>query len=592
MKPINFDIAVIARNEAKTLPRLVASCKEFMDRGGNFYVLDTGSTDGTADIARKLGCKVTEVGDRFRTTLDQEKCLCINDEFVRRLEDVLVQEGDTLFDFAAARNFVASLTEKKFVAMPDCDEIYTTFDIDKIVQTIEDGAEQLEYNFVYAHDAEGRPTIKFMHSKFYNKNKLSWRGVVHEILAGDAKRVFLGEDIILLEHYQNHETNRGGYLKGLALDCYEHPENDRNSHYLAREMFYTGRFHSAISEFERHLTLNGWSTERSESMNFIAKCYLALGEREEAVGWFARAFDMEPRRREPLMYLADMYYQSGNFDHALSYAEAALAVEDVADFYANHRPFYEHVPHEILYWAYWKRGDYRKSKHHFEECLRYQPYNPKYLHDLRFYEELPTVSIILPTLGREEGLKRCLDSITALNYPKEKIDVKVLHDSFGEDRKGVPLLVKQGVEETKGEWIVFAANDIEFAPDALIIAISDGLREKKSLVSFNTGDFGEEKGNQCEHFAIRRDFLPHINGEIFDTEFYHAGCDTYLWAQAEARGEAMRSMRAIVTHHHFSRGNIEPDEVAKLAWKKDMVEKDRKLLKRKLTALARKAETV
>lgn len=48
----------------------------------------------------------------------------------------------------------------------------------------------------------------------------------------------LGEEIFKLEHWQNPETNRGGYLKGLAVDCFQHQEKDRNSHYFSREMFW------------------------------------------------------------------------------------------------------------------------------------------------------------------------------------------------------------------------------------------------------------------------------------------------------------------------------------------------------------------
>ena len=61
----NFSIALIAKNESKTLPRLMESLKDFQSRGGEVILLDTGSNDGTPELARSLGCKVTEVGEKY-----------------------------------------------------------------------------------------------------------------------------------------------------------------------------------------------------------------------------------------------------------------------------------------------------------------------------------------------------------------------------------------------------------------------------------------------------------------------------------------------------------------------------------------------
>ena len=230
MNKPKFSVALIARNEELTLPRMIGSLKEFQERGGEIWVLDTGSTDNTVEVAKKLGCKVEAVGDKFKIKIDKELADKINNKFVIEGETPVVNAGESLFDFAAARNYIAKFPKNDMIATPDCDEIFTKFDIDKLDKTIEGGVEQLEYNFVFSHDADGNPVIKFRHCKFYNRNKLKWAGVVHEVLVGEAKKEFLDEDIIKLEHYQNEATNRSGYLKGLALDCFNNPENDRKSH--------------------------------------------------------------------------------------------------------------------------------------------------------------------------------------------------------------------------------------------------------------------------------------------------------------------------------------------------------------------------
>ena len=238
---MNFSVVLICRNESKTLPKLMGSLKEFQKQDGEVILVDTGSTDGTPDLARSLGCKVTEVGERFITTIDAELAQKINEKFVANDELPIVKDGDRLFDYSAARNFAATLASNDMCATPDCDEAYTRFDLDKIQKAIEDGAEQLEYEFVYAHKPDGTPAVQFFHCKFYNRTKLHWVGIVHEILQGEAKRQYLDESIIKLEHFQQPSAHRSNYLTGLALDCYLNPENDRNSHYLGRELFWCGR---------------------------------------------------------------------------------------------------------------------------------------------------------------------------------------------------------------------------------------------------------------------------------------------------------------------------------------------------------------
>lgn len=178
-----FSLALIARNEATTLPRLVGSLKEFQERGGEICIVDTGSTDNTAEVARSLGCKVEEVGDRFRLTIDEELAKKINDKFVVEGEAPVVNAGESLFDFGSARNYAASIASNDWIWMPDCDEVFTTLNLDEIEKAISDPEiDCLEYEFVFSHDYLGNPITKFLHSKMYRRDKMEWRGIIHEVL--------------------------------------------------------------------------------------------------------------------------------------------------------------------------------------------------------------------------------------------------------------------------------------------------------------------------------------------------------------------------------------------------------------------------
>lgn len=571
---MKFSVVLIAKNEAKTLPRLKASLQEFLDRGGEVVLVDTGSTDGTAELARGFGFKVTEAGERFIRVIDKDLAEKMNARFIVGNEPPVVKEGDKLFDYAGARNFAATLSSNDMIATPDPDEAYSRLDLDRVNAAIENGAEQLEYQFVFSHDAFGQPVIQFLHCKFYNRTKMKWVGIVHEVLQGEAKRQYLDESIIKLEHWQQPAEHRSRYLTGLALDCYLNPDNDRNSHYFGRELLWNGRPKSAIRELARHIGMNKWPAERAQSMVYVGEAYGALNEPARQVEWFSKAFYFDSQRREPLIKLARFYEHNKNPQAAACYAAAALEIP-WGDFYANTKSHYTYEPHEILYNAKGFLGDIEAAKYHILKALSYQPLSSKYLHDYRYYFGLPKISVVLPTLGRPAGLKRCLDSIKNLNYPENLIELIVLED---DPRIGVPFRVKQGVARSTGEYIVFASNDIEFTPDSFMLA----YLKNKGLVAFNNGFVLPDEGNICEHFMIRKDLIPKIGGEIFDTAFHHVGVDNLLWAKCKKLGEAVRADDAIVKHYHFSKGG-KMDEVYDEGWRKS--KSDRKLLKKKLQEL-------
>ena len=605
MEP-KFSVVLIAKNESKTLPRLVESLAEFKKRGGEIILVDTGSTDDTADIARDLGCKVTEAGSKFRRVITEKEADEINLSLIDPTENTIVAPGDSLFDYSAARNFAATLASNDIVAMPDCDEVYTKLNLDKIDELLSSGVSQLEYNFVFSHDEEGGDLIKFAHSKFYDRTKMKWVGIIHEVLetkpGEEVAKTFLEESDMKLEHWQNPETNRGHYLKGLALSVLLEPDNDRNLHYFGRELMYTGRFKSAIRNLEKHISMGRWPAERSQSMIHIGECYMFLGESQKAIHSFVDAFDTCATRREPLMKIAEYYYRAGSPDHVISYVGAALQIAG-DNFYANYQPYYENFPHELMYWALWRKGEYNASKRHFDQCLAYQPFNPKYLHDFAHYYELPKISIVVPVKGRPEGTDRLMRSIKELIYPKDKVEVILAYDGETLPEKkydlpdvkvissavtqGVPKTVKSAVEVSTGDWIVYAANDMEFDPICIMAAFKQSMDNNKFFMAFNEGPVLPDEGNIATHFMIHRKLLEKINGEIFDTEFYHVGVDNLLWAQMKKINQAMRCGRAKITHHHFSKTGV-MDEVNKIGWEEERVQHDRTLLEKKLSELNNK----
>ena len=192
---------------------------------------------------------------------------------------------------------------------------------------------------------------------------------------------------------------------------------------------------------------------------------------------------------------------------------------------------------------------------------------------------MDSISIIIPTANkRPEGLKRCLDSIEKLDYPKELITVQVIVD---EPRKGLSARLKEGTDRATGDWVVFASDDVEFTPDCLKNVLKGMKDNNKKYASFNTGDVYPDQGNINEHMIIHKDLIAGLpDKSIFDLRLNHIGTDNVLWARMKKIGQNYRCNEAILKHYHFTKPGGKMDDTYMLAWREDMVKKDRETMKK------------
>lgn len=194
-------------------------------------------------------------------------------------------------------------------------------------------------------------------------------------------------------------------------------------------------------------------------------------------------------------------------------------------------------------------------------------------------KKLPKIKIVVPTLGRPEGLQKCLASIKKSDYPQHLIDTLVI------DGEGtVPQKVQTGLEHSEGcKYLCYAANDMVFDKSCLREAVRCAMSENKWLISFNEGRLLEDNGNICTHFIFDLDAVEYLeNEQIFNLEFNHVGCDNYLWAQIERYKKAKWCEKAKITHNHFSKSG-EYDQIYDKGWQH--AEADRQLLQKKLSEL-------
>ena len=130
--------------------------------------------------------------------------------------------------------------------------------------------------------------------------------------------------------------------------------------------------------------------------------------------------------------------------------------------------------------------------------------SPPFLND----SELPLVTIQLPVYNEKYVVVQLLDSITGLNYPKEKLEIQILDDSTDETKEIISFLVEKylplgfqivhfhrkhrtgfkagalrdGLESSKGEFIAIFDADFTPEPDFLMQLLPEFNDVKVGLV--------------------------------------------------------------------------------------------------------------
>lgn len=379
-----FSIVMIVRNEERTIARTFYLLEDFIDRGGEVVVVDTGSTDGTDMIAKRRGCRVEAVGDRFDLILTEEHVATIQQHFAKDDEGPLVEAGQRVFNFGAARQYAASLATNDFVFELDASDEISALDIDWLDDQIASGqVGSFQYDQIY-----GAMSLRI--ARFYDRRLFHWEGRTHEVLVpnegadlASAPRIQCSAKQLVVHHQEQRKERN--YLAGLALQVIEAPEKPRWWHFLGRELFYDRWFRSAIPVLEAHAKMDtAWNAERSQSWCFIGESLKALRRSDEAEEAYRRSIEVDPTRREPHLELASVYSRRGDFANAVRCAKAALAIPRT-NAYPELAANYTWRPHSILYWNLFWMGRRDEAREHWEQFIALVPEENIPKEHLRFF---------------------------------------------------------------------------------------------------------------------------------------------------------------------------------------------------------------
>lgn len=264
-------------------------------------LVDTGSTNGCDEVARDLGITVHQISvDPWR--------------------------------FDVARNTALAL-------VPEDVNIVVKLDVDEILapgwrSALESApaADRYRYAYIWSHTPEGAPDVSFLADHTIARHNWIWRHPVHEALSwlGPGEPYVQTTEMTIV-HLPDQNKSRRHYLPLLAQAVREDPNDDRMAHYYARELFFSGNWVAARSEFMRHLSLPSakWPAERAQSYRYLAK----MDDYPER--WLLKAAAEAPDRREPWVDLADLAQREGKDVLAAGYAYKALEITDRANEYLS-----------------------------------------------------------------------------------------------------------------------------------------------------------------------------------------------------------------------------------------------------------------
>ncbi len=306
---------MIARDEADSLDAAISSVKSIVDE---IIFVDTGSKDGTKEIARKFGAKVIDFP--------------WND------------------DFSAARNESIRHATKEWILFIDADELISAHDLDRIneltahptmVGWILDQRNYTDDSTYYGWQTndgarECRASGFFVSPitrLFRNDGRIKFQNKVHEEV--DTAILGFGGEI----SYAHLPIHHYGYLKG-------------------QEVIEAKR--------EKYLQLGLKDIEEQpdspKGYYEVGKIYKSQGKLDEAQVMLSRAAEMDPLYKLVYTNLGDLYSKMGKDDLALEAYDKAIQLKP-----------YSEVAFINKGLVFVRRSQYVKAADCFEEALKRNP---------------------------------------------------------------------------------------------------------------------------------------------------------------------------------------------------------------------------
>jgi len=344
-------LCMITRDEAAVLGRCLDSVLPVIDAA---CICDTGSSDGTPDVARSL---LTAAGIPHEV------------------------HHHVWVDFGANRSraFAATQGLARQLAW-DFERAYALFIDADIVLRIGPGFDRACLEADAYHVTQEYGSLRY-ETLTLARLSLDWvcRGGAHEYWAADGAGDSPRLDSLSLFHFADGGSRPGKLAREIALLERDLVATDaaRTVFYLARSYEDAGRYQEARRLYAVRSGAAGWKEETWYAAYRAGLCSLELGEWERGVGELLAAWERRPRRAEPLYQLARAARVRGSHHLAVLAAERGLRIPwPDADRLFIEAPAYGEGPLEELSISAYYTGEHARGAAACEALLHRRGISP------------------------------------------------------------------------------------------------------------------------------------------------------------------------------------------------------------------------
>ncbi len=356
---IKISACVIAKNEENTIERCLRSLKDIVNE---MIVIDTGSTDETVAIAKRLGAKV---------------------HFYQWNHD-----------FAAARNYALKQAKGDWIIFLDADEYIRgdkTKNVRPVIEQI-NGNRTIESVICLMENTEGfngrlrgcNPTIRI----FRNSRLIRYEGRIHEILVKEGKPTNAAKDtnqLIVIRHTGYNKESFLDKVRRNTILLEEELQNgvirDMTYYYLSDGYWKLRQYDKAIHYAEQAVKNSGPKDNALAYKPYIVllDSMLKLGITHlEVIDQFReQAIRRFPRHPEVIAMQGFCFMNSGRYQKALDSFFQSLEAHAHYDNPILNNEFYGFIPLVYLNIAkvFKLMNDSMKSLDYFYKTLELSKYN-------------------------------------------------------------------------------------------------------------------------------------------------------------------------------------------------------------------------
>lgn len=343
----------IAKNEKQFVKRWAESAQD----ADLILLADTGSTDGTVEEAQECGVEVVKVKiDPWR------------------------------FDHARNASLDAIPEDFDYCIALDIDEVLLPGWRKGIEKAHEEGITRPRYKYVWSWNADGTEGLTYGGDKIHARKNYAWRHPVHEVIVCQGAETQQWYEDIEIHHFPDHTKPRSQYFPLLELSVQEDPDDDRNAHYYARELYFhrhqDDNWAKAVAEFKRHLSLPRaqWPAERARSMRYLAELEPHMRET-----WLLRACAEAPDRREQWVELSLLYHEQERWSACLAAALRALEIREKPLEYLCEEQAWGALPHDLASVAAFRMGLVSFAIEQGEIAVELNPTDERLVGNLEIY---------------------------------------------------------------------------------------------------------------------------------------------------------------------------------------------------------------